>query len=338
MVSRHFKQSHKPGVNGSARAARGQARNSHLLTFIEPLEQRQLLSVAAPVTLAPSAASAPAIHRAETVAVVGSLGGVVTTSNGTPVPNARVYAVPVPLNTALVVAVSTNSSGQYTIPSLPVGTWTIHAAAPGYREGTTASFTVSQGANTAPTLQLAIAGIVTGTVTDANGFPLANASVAIVPSGASSAIATLTTNSSGQYTFQSVPLGSYLIRGSESGYVGATSAAFTVNGGSNTAPTLKLTKIVYASLTGVITDPNGNPIANARVYAVPIAPTLGSAVAVTTNAIGQYTIPSLPIGTFSIYAAAPGYREAQRLPLPSATAPTPLRHFNSRLQASLPGR
>ena len=89
----------------------------------------------------------------------------------------------------------------------------------------------------------------TGKVTDANGLPLANASVAIVPSGASSAIATLTTNSSGQYTFQSVPLGSYIVRGYASGYGSAASAAFTVITGTNIAPTLKLTAIPKSTLT-----------------------------------------------------------------------------------------
>ena len=277
--------------------------------------------------------SAPTL--ALTKIVYASITGTIIDTNGNPVPNARVYAVSTPTSSTSVASVTTNASGQYTIPSLPIGTYAIHAYAAGYREGATPPFTVNQGANTAPTLQLAIAGIVAGTVTDGNGVPLANASVAIVPSAAgASAIATITTNSSGQYTFSSVPPGTYMVRGGETGYVSATSAAFTVSGGNNGAPTLALTRIVYGSLTGTIIDTNGNPVPNARVYAVPVPLNTALVVAVSTNASGQYTIPSLPVGTWTIHAAAPGYREGTTASFTVSQGVTRLRRFSLLLLGS----
>lgn len=266
-----------------------------------------------------SAASAPFSANAGTNAgptlkltaiVYGSVTGSVTDANGVPIANASVLIASSPTTSTNAQEAKTDAGGNYTFATVPVGTaYVVRAYATSFLSATSALFPVNAGSNTAPALKLGIAASVAGTITDAGGNALAGVSVAIVsaatPTG--SAVATLTTNAAGQYLFGSVPLGAYIVRASKTGYFSAASAAFTANAGSNTAPTLKLTAIVYGSVTGTITDTNGNPIAGASVSVIPSSSGAASTAEVKTDASGNYTLPKVQAGTYAVRASAPGY-------------------------------
>ncbi|HJS51019.1 MAG TPA: TonB-dependent receptor, partial [Pyrinomonadaceae bacterium] len=61
------------------------------------------------------------------------------------------------------------------------------------------------------------------------------------------------------------------------------------------------------SISGVVTDQNGDLIPNAVVTATNTATNQGRTV--TTNGEGAYAIASLPVGTYEIKISAPGFRE-----------------------------
>lgn len=63
-----------------------------------------------------------------------------------------------------------------------------------------------------------------------------------------------------------------------------------------------------ATLNGTITDPSQGVISGAQVTAVETA--TGIVHQIKTNAVGQYTIPALPPGTYKVTVSAPGFAQS----------------------------
>ncbi|HWE00956.1 MAG TPA: carboxypeptidase regulatory-like domain-containing protein [Tepidisphaeraceae bacterium] len=319
--NRHRSKQSSRNAVGPAHAQKGHRRG-----LIETLESRQLLS-AAGSSATPAPVHPTVVQSAETV-VTGSVSGRITGANGSPLMDAHVVVSSSTSTSG--PAATTDANGRYTVTGVPVGTRVVHATATGYRPGASAAFTVAAGSDAAPTVKMTVVvgATVGGAVTDANGNPLSGAVVHLVPSTAgANAVGEAITNASGQYTFQGVAIGSYVVRATDTGYEGAASGVFTVVAGNNSAPTLKLTQIVAASLTGRVTDAGGNPIVGASVLVAPSpSATAGASFTATTNASGQYTIPSLPVGNYTVRAEAAGYVASTSAPFTvgagSNTAPT----------------
>ena len=77
---------------------------------------------------------------------------------------------------------------------------------------------------------------------------------------------------------------------------------------------------VFATLRGVVHDPHHHPIAAAQITL--LAADSKFALNATTNASGEFTLPSAPIGVYRLTVAAPGFATAtQVLTLASGTNP-----------------
>ena len=61
-----------------------------------------------------------------------------------------------------------------------------------------------------------------------------------------------------------------------------------------------------ATIRGAVTDPSGAPAAGAKVSAVNVA--TGFSADTTTNSVGAYALPNLPVGTYVLTAEAAGFR------------------------------
>ncbi len=289
----------------------------------------------------------------------GTVTGTVDDSTGAPVSGALVFlrpdnssggppVSPVPVLSGIAAGgqyfATTDSSGNYTINNVPTGTYTATGSAKGDESSTTASFTVATGSNTAPAITLTVrtapvTGTVTGNITDSSGNPLSGALVTLtVDTSSGSTTPTpsfrllfATTDSSGNYTINNVPAGSYDVNASDKGYVKNTSAAFTVAAGSNTAPTVALTAIVTGTVTGTITDSNGNNLSGARVTLTLVPSTTGTSsgsakpkaaslvslfgggqrvFSITTDSSGDYTIDNVPTGNYTISVTDKGFQKS----------------------------
>jgi hypothetical protein len=126
----------------------------------------------------------------------------------------------------------TNSTGDYTFASLPGGTYSFTASANGYlpRSG---SATVTAGASSTLNLQLATAGKIRGTVTSTTGAAVSGVTVKI-SGGVIATTATLTTDTSGNYLTNWVPVGNYTVTVSKTGHT-TQSKTGTVSAGLTTA-------------------------------------------------------------------------------------------------------
>jgi len=333
--------------------------------------------MSAPFTIAKGANTAPTIAlTALPTPVFGTVTGAVTDSGGKPIAGASVELIPSPLKVGpdgspsptnpimppiRVLFATTDKNGQYTINDVPTGSYVVSAWADGYQRNTSAPFTAAQGSNTAPTLALTalptpVFGSVTGTVTDSAGKAIAGALVEISPVPPPMAgpgpiifpppgpVQIAKTDSNGQYTFDKVPTGTYVVTAWADGFQKNSSAPFTVSQGSNTAPTLALTALptpVFGTVTGAVTDSSGKPIAGASVEltasppkvgpdgpsssTLPIGPPIRVLFA-TTDKNGLYTIDDVPTGSYVVSAWADGYQRNTSAPFTVAqgnnTAPT----------------
>jgi hypothetical protein len=150
-------------------------------------------------------------------------------------------------------------------------------------------------------------GTLTGTVTDAGtGAPIAGATVSVTIEGRTR---TATTDADGVYTFSTLPVGTYDFTASAFGYGSATATA-TITESATTILDFALSPVPSHSVSGTVTDDQGNPVAGATVTieGTPIPPT-------TTDADGHYEFASVPEGTYTLTVDAGGCFAAASVPL-----------------------
>ncbi|HEY6351720.1 MAG TPA: carboxypeptidase regulatory-like domain-containing protein [Candidatus Angelobacter sp.] len=130
------------------------------------------------------------------------------------------------------MAVSTNSSGVYTISNVTSGSQTLTASASGYlpRNGTV---TVTGGATSTLNIPLSTAGIISVKAVNASGAADPGATVTI-NGGQISTTVTGATSASGVYSSNWIPIGAYTVTISESGHTTQSKTA-TVSSGQTTA-------------------------------------------------------------------------------------------------------
>jgi len=288
------------------------------------------------------------------------ISGTLTDTNAAPYANAQIQIWD--STTGFSVNATTDAAGHYSITVTP-GSYTVQVS-PGWDPvtgqqvpfpagmmggyvGTTGvltqqfsaakSYTVTAGTTTAVNMQLIPPTMITGTLTDANGVPYANAQIQIWDSTAGFA-ASVATDATGNYSATLAP-GSYTIRvlqgwdpvtgqqipfpaGSVGGYVGPTgtlvaqqAAAKTYVVAAGTATVVNIQLMAGAVINGKLTDTNGVAYANASITAFDAT---GRGTAVSTDATGNYLITVAP-GTYTINVSSGVFDPVtgQEIPFPA---------------------
>lgn len=198
-------------------------------------------------------------------------------------------------------AATADSTGKFSFANVPAGTYSVSASASGYFTETN-SVTVTGGATASTVIQLPTGGILAGTITGTGGAAVAGATVTI-SGGKVANTKTVTTNSSGAYNTSWVPVGTYTVTVSASGYT-MQSATAAVNTGATT--TLNFALIAGSNtpgaVAGTVTDSSGVAISGATVSY--------SGGSTTTSTNGTYSLSNVPAGTITVTAAATGYNSA----------------------------
>jgi thermitase len=191
---------------------------------------------------------------------------------------------------------STDTTGKYTINNVPPGTYQVVASKEGY-ETSSSTVSVLQGATAVANFslsQIILPGSITGSVTNAkDGSPVVGAAV-------SDGTRTTSTDTTGKYTINNVPPGTYQVTVSKSGYY-SSSSSVTVLAGTTTVANFSLNEIIVpGSISGTVTSAkDGSPLVGATV-------TDGTRTA-TTDATGKYTVSDVPPGTYHVTASKEGY-------------------------------
>lgn len=132
---------------------------------------------------------------------------------------------------------STSSTGSYTFSNVAPGTYSVTASASTYASATQ-SVTVTAGATSTANFQLAATGSIAGTVKNSSGTKVSNALVSIT-GGEIPTTVTRTTNGGGKYNAGAIPVGTYTVTVSKSGYTTQSKSA-TVSKGTTTTVSFTL--------------------------------------------------------------------------------------------------
>lgn len=253
-------------------------------------------------------------------------GHVTRADSGEPVPHFGIgYHGPAhPRSSAMIDIAETDASGAYTLRTLPGPNYVYVYAIPpdGYERPKPQEFTIADGPPP-PTVDFALprrpGRPVAGRVLDVDGKPLEGASVSAEdPKGDMHALTVQTTDERGNFYFEAVAPGTLLraYRGTRE-----TPEATPVNG-NEPEVVLRLEKRVRITLTGTVTDADGNPIANAKVQVLRQEGQfgLGMGKPELTDMQGRYRITGLtPSARYGVYAESPGFGTAgAKLTLDSA--------------------
>lgn len=261
-------------------------------------------------------------------------GHVTRADSGKPVADQGIgcYSPVHPRSSAMIDSVRTDADGAFVFRTLP-GPHKIYlydAPPDGYERPKERDLTIP--ADQPPTVDFALVRKpgkpVAGRVLDVDGKPLPGVNVfAEDPKGGLYGAAHTVTDERGDFYFEAVTPGTLLraTRGRRE-----TPTAIPVDGGEPEV-VLRLAKRLRITLTGTVTDADGNPIANAKVQAIHQEGQFGTGMKPElTDVHGRYRIAGLnPSARYSLQAESPGFGTAgTRLTLdpakPTAEAP-PLR-------------
>ena len=217
----------------------------------------------------------------------GVSGSVTNVKAGSPLVGAKV--------TLGATATTSDSAGHYIFSNVAQGTYTLTASASGYL-ARSYSVTVTTGNTTSQNIALSTAGVLLGKVSNGSGVAVTGATVSIT-GGALASSFSATTNSSGSYNFGWVPVGTYAVTVTASGY-NSTSASATLNSGQTTTLNV-VVSAGAASISGRVTSASdGHALAGATIS------TVGATTMTDSN--GNYNFSSIAAGSYTLTATSAG--------------------------------
>jgi YD repeat-containing protein len=166
----------------------------------------------------------------------GTLSGKVTSSPG----GAAISGATVQLlqNQVVKASATTDSSGNYSVANVIIGTYDVKVTASGFGAGLNNAVAITPGVTTSLNVSLTTPGTIAGKVTQSDGITgIPGATVTVfVGSAVASAV---TTDSTGSYSVGNLSANSYAVEASAGGFV-ANSQTATVTGGNNTTANFAL--------------------------------------------------------------------------------------------------
>ena len=200
---------------------------------------------------------------------------------------------------------TTNSSGGYSIANIPPGiSYMVTATATNYNGGSKNAVTVTSGSATTVNLALTLSTTATlyGTITEfSTNAPISGATVTVTPGNY-----TGTTNSSGEYTISNIPssASTYTVTVTKTNYYRGYQNEVMLTIAYPNKLDLKMTYI--SPTTGMIVGKITHSILNGGIAYAKVTVTPGNYTG-TTNIYGEYIIPNIPAGKYTVEAVAYPY-------------------------------
>lgn len=246
----------------------------------------------------------------------GSIIGTVTdVSTGKPLPGATIAIFQ---GVTLIETVLTDPDGNYSSSDLAPGNYIVVANATKYEISTIGAIVTSNHTTTANFALTPRPGTIVGTVVDA-GTHNSIAGVTVEVFDNVIVIATVLTNSSGNYQITDLAPGSYTVVANKKNYQIQTAVAAVT---SNSLTTIDFALVSNpGEIFGTVTDASTlNPIQNTTVLVFQAMTLISSTL---TDSNGAYVISDLAPGTYFVVAIAQNHQAAFSTAVVTAGSPTP---------------
>lgn len=215
---------------------------------------------------------------------------------------------------------TTDATGTFTIPFVPTDLTALIAqvlyVAPGgavYNGTSQSTAGVAAGTTDLGVIQLGTStGVVQGTVSSPTGKPVSGAQVVV--SGSSVQLSALT-DATGSYRVTNLPAGTIVVTALDP----VNGLRGTVTGTLGGSPlTLNIALAGYGTVTGSVTEPNGSQ----APAGVTVQLSGSASLSTTTDALGHYTFPFVPVGAFTVQASDSSSHQGAANGLVAATSQT----------------
>lgn len=252
----------------------------------------------------------------------GTISGVVTDSQGNPLPSVQLSASPLgePYTSGWAL---TAPDGSYTIHGLATGSYRVRAFAQGHvpefwddqvEEQDADPVPATEGSDT-PNINfsLRIGGTISGTVTDEGDNPISQAGVSACSWEGFGYCQWILSGPDGSYTIGGLATGSYRVNACADGYACEYYDNHPIGQGEDPVevtepldtPSINFSLSIEATISGVVTGPSGAPMPSASVTAYSWDGCCSWGVG--ANLDGTYTIGGLPAGSYRVDVYAEGY-------------------------------
>ncbi|MCA0989644.1 carboxypeptidase regulatory-like domain-containing protein [Guptibacillus algicola] len=223
----------------------------------------------------------------------GNIVGTITDISGNPLSNVSIRIVNA--QGLLVGTILTDSEGMYVFNGLAPGNYTVTAIASGFQSSSAGAIiepnettVVNQSLESNP-------GSISGTVT-----PLVDGTTVTLRTADDLFVASTLINEAGDFTFDNLLPGQYILSATASNYRVSTAGATVV---ADEITFVDLTLVPNPSqISGVITNPDGTPVSSATVQIIDLNGSVLSSG--TTDQSGEYVISNLPPGSFTVVVSA----------------------------------
>ena len=244
------------------------------------------------------------VRNVANLASEGIISGKVTLSNGTTVVSGAFVSAQLASGSGPALSSVTDSIGNYSIKNVPAGTYNVTTRHRNHLFTDIEVATVSAGVEISNVNFSATAsGSITGTVSNGTSGIADTMVYAFQPSDPNISSGAIT-DSSGNYSIEKLPVGTYTVRALVSGYACDDNTDNSVTAGQTTSGVdlTTGTPLPTGKITGTLTKSDGTTAFTDASITVVNSSTSDVAGGDMTDANGDYEIESLPTGTYKVTA------------------------------------
>ncbi|MCF6137491.1 carboxypeptidase regulatory-like domain-containing protein [Pseudalkalibacillus berkeleyi] len=246
-----------------------------------------------------------ATANATLTSVSGSINGTVTDQDGNPIRNQSIFVNLFDQNNSFITSVLAQPDGTYTITNVLEGNYILTTTTEGYSPNTF-SIPVESGEVSELDLLLTPQGgtLSVQVIENPTSIPLPGV-ITDVYNDTGIPITSGITDQDGSLKVENLEEGLVVISAAAPNYTNATQSAIIENGA--IAEALLAISPETSNLVGVITDPNGNPIAGATIQIMDSKRSVVTTV--LTQSDGGYAVFDLALGIYTMLINSPGYEQ-----------------------------